>query len=571
MLSTVVAILLLAGCPMPFNYNGEGIAGNVQADPSSPGVTPSVSVSFVETDGRSGSLEHQGTLSAANDTQVTVSSSVEGATIYYTTDGSPLEDLNAAESATGAHTFDVSISEPGNNGSPTSTTLTIRAVAVGPGTRPSPEVHVTVTVDYDTYSVTYDLLDSGHATEAPVDDRLYKIGDEVTVAAAAPERPDFDFLEWNTASDGTGLSFSPGDTFVLGSDLPAENVTLYAQWVELYTVSYNANGGDSSFSDPSLYKEGDTVTISDMVPPRTGYDFTGWNTTPDGSGQSLAVGDSFVIGTDVPAADVTLYAQWEIRTYTVAYDANGGQGPVPGSATYQHGQTVTVDAVPTDPANDVLLRSGAGTGFAGWNSESQGSGDHYWPGDQFTVTSNITLYAQYQDYAADVTERGPGGGIVFYDVGDYSRGWRYLEVATETGSGSGDIRVWVSPWSPAVDDVFNSGSGAKPEATGIGNGEFNTRILHDYYGDAGGVPYTAGIARSYSSNGYQDWFVPSRSGMLEIASVSASLGLPNADFWSSTQTQVSSIQDAYKVNTGQEEYSFESKTSELNMVLIRRF
>ncbi|NOY09771.1 MAG: SUMF1/EgtB/PvdO family nonheme iron enzyme [Spirochaetes bacterium] len=77
-----------------------------------------------------------------------------------------------------------------------------------------------------------------------------------------------------------------------------------------YKVTYDDNGskGGSVPEDSKLYKEGDTVTVlgntENLV--KTFYNFSGWNSAADGSGDSYSADDTFVMGT----ADVTLHAQW---------------------------------------------------------------------------------------------------------------------------------------------------------------------------------------------------------------------------------------------------------------------
>jgi len=77
-----------------------------------------------------------------------------------------------------------------------------------------------------------------------------------------------------------------------------------------YTVSYDGNGstGGSVPAGPSLYAEGDIVTVlgnsGGLVNP--GFTFAGWNTEADGSGLPYVESDTFAIG----AANVTLYAMW---------------------------------------------------------------------------------------------------------------------------------------------------------------------------------------------------------------------------------------------------------------------
>ena len=52
----------------------------------------------------------------------------------------------------------------------------------------------------------------------------------VTVPATEPTRDGYQFISWNTASDGSGTAYDPGDSFTLGSSMDVE--TLYAQWTD---------------------------------------------------------------------------------------------------------------------------------------------------------------------------------------------------------------------------------------------------------------------------------------------------------------------------------------------------
>ena len=74
-----------------------------------------------------------------------------------------------------------------------------------------------------------------------------------------------------------------------------------------------------------------------------------------------------------------------IPLFTVTYSANGATGTPPVS------QQVKKDGILPVP-NDGSL-SYSGRTFIGWNTLSNGSGTNYLPGDNFVVTSDITLYA----------------------------------------------------------------------------------------------------------------------------------------------------------------------------------
>lgn len=74
---------------------------------------------------------------------------------------------------------------------------------------------------------------------------------------------------------------------------------------ESYSVRYYANGGSGAPSTDTKY-QGYSFYLSDTIPTRNGYTFTGWNTSSDGSGTPYDAGDYY--GED---SSLTLYAQWK--------------------------------------------------------------------------------------------------------------------------------------------------------------------------------------------------------------------------------------------------------------------
>ena len=57
-------------------------------------------------------------------------------------------------------------------------------------------------------------------------------GTTLTLSSAKPTRTGYIFQNWNTKADGTGTSYSAGDSYTADAD-----VTLYAQWKELFKYS----------------------------------------------------------------------------------------------------------------------------------------------------------------------------------------------------------------------------------------------------------------------------------------------------------------------------------------------
>ncbi len=82
-------------------------------------------------------------------------------------------------------------------------------------------------------------------------------------------------------------------------------------------------------------------------------------------------------------------------TYNIFYNSNGAQGtPVTDSTDYKTGEKITVK----EPTGLSI----AGQTFKEWNTQEDGKGTAYAPGDEITVgEENITLYAIFEEEAKD--------------------------------------------------------------------------------------------------------------------------------------------------------------------------
>ena len=137
------------------------------------------------------------------------------------------------------------------------------------------------------------------------------------------------------------------------------------------TLSYDANGGEGG--PQSSYTGGTGLTVSKDVPTREYHTFIGWNTAPDGSGDSYKAEDAYTFVNDNGNGGcvVTLYAQWKLVEYTVTYTVDGN--PI-STETVEHGK----DALLTDlPAKD---------GYVG-----------KWDSDGKNITENTTITAVYTE------------------------------------------------------------------------------------------------------------------------------------------------------------------------------
>ena len=100
--------------------------------------------------------------------------------------------------------------------------------------------------------------------------------------------------------------------------------------VTLSTISFSGNGATSGSMKSIQGAIGQSTTIPNVGFSRTGYTFTGWNTSPDGTGTAYRSNGTIQFA----AQDITLYAQWKVRSYSVNFDSNGGSAVASQSVRY---------------------------------------------------------------------------------------------------------------------------------------------------------------------------------------------------------------------------------------------
>lgn len=98
-------------------------------------------------------------------------------------------------------------------------------------------------------------------------------------------------------------------------DEPQNHITLYAKWRNInYNVSFETNGG-SVISTVSYYELRKAGALP--LPQKLGYDFEGWFFDENYQ-------QKFDINIE-PKNDITLYAKWKEKIYSITYIDNGGQ------------------------------------------------------------------------------------------------------------------------------------------------------------------------------------------------------------------------------------------------------
>ncbi|MBQ7913762.1 MAG: InlB B-repeat-containing protein, partial [Clostridia bacterium] len=168
-----------------------------------------------------------------------------------------------------------------------------------------------------------------------------EIQEESTVnAPETPEKTGYTFNGWKV--NGEFVSFP---YLVLTDTEFVADYTLIT-----YTVSYELNGGENDESNPEMYNIEQAYTLKN--PTRTAYTFAGWFTDE--------TFDNQVTGIELGSyGDKKFYAKWNIITYTVSYELNGGEN------NDQNPETYTIETETITLANPTK----AGYGFKGWFAE----------------------------------------------------------------------------------------------------------------------------------------------------------------------------------------------------------
>lgn len=209
----------------------------------------------------------------------------------------------------------------------------------------------------------------------------------VTVASNTFTKSDHRFANWHTTSGGTGgTSYSATDTF----NMPASNVTLYAQWTRVYTITLGTItrvAGDSTSTvniSTSPSASGETVTLN--LSPKSGMRFKSGTLVANSSfgNASLTASGGSAFTFTMPAADVTVTAEFEAvpaGSYSVTINSATGGSANTSDATVTSGGSVTLTAT-----------ASTGYVFSSWNCTGGG-----------TLSSSTTNPATLSNITADAS------------------------------------------------------------------------------------------------------------------------------------------------------------------------
>lgn len=183
--------------------------------------------------------------------------------------------------------------------------------------------------------------------------------------------------------DNLGVSFAGWykeagcvNAWNFSSDEPTGDITLFAKWApKTFNINYVLNGGALNSDAPTMYVF-DEKDVTLPVPTCKGYTFAGWYASQDltGSQETTITKGSY--------GDKTFYAKWDVNSYNVSFNTQGGS--TIGSLTAAYGTTIAAPAT---------LPKKSGYVFAGWFKNSACT--QVWDFTSDKVQGDTVIYAKW--------------------------------------------------------------------------------------------------------------------------------------------------------------------------------
>ena len=250
---------------------------------------------------------------------------------------------------------------------------------------------VTVTLDYQG-------ADGGNTVETK------KVALNSSFNFPVPTRTRFDFKGWFTEANGGGNQLTGINGASMAPWRISENTTVYASWVIVYSlVTFDYQGADGGQMPVNkLIEIGKDYALP--VPTHSRAIFLGWFSQANGEGTEYSGADGEGLNKWTLAADITLYASWNILGVLVAFDYQSATGNMEvTSAVTMIGESYSWP-VPTLENHRFYgwfdIVGGKGTRFTNEDGESL----EVWSGIR-----NITVYAFFVDgltFALNATNDG---------------------------------------------------------------------------------------------------------------------------------------------------------------------
>ncbi len=283
-----------------------------------------------------------------------------------------------------------------------------------------PAKDLTATAQYiaNTYTVNYI---TGDGSSVPSQTQSYsETAPKFTETESS--REGFTFKGWTVPGQADYFDFSWDQVLDKSTLDTGTNYTLdvTADWeIESYTIAFEENGGSDvaditkTFGDATGYA-GDPI--------KEGYTFGGWY-------EDAALTTAYTVPATMPdlgdnGAVKTVYAKWDIESYTINFDSKGGTDVAPISQAYNTDVTA-----PEAPVKE-------GAYFGGWYTDDTYATEYTVPAKMPDLGDNgasITVYAKWLDEAYTIKFEENGGSEVADITKDYNEATGYAGDPTRDG------------------------------------------------------------------------------------------------------------------------------------------
>ena len=293
-----------------------------------------------------------------------------------------------------------------------------------------------------TYGITYHLDGGKNHAYNPVN---YTIETE-TITLKEAERTGYIFKGWynNAACSG-----SPVTDIVRGSTGYKE---FWAKWEAVtYSITYHLNGGSHSGNPASYNAEMGTITLEDAS--KANYTFKGWYDNAEFTGSPVT---RIVKGS---TGNKELWAKWEVISYTITYDLDGGKNHTDNPANY----TIETETITLKPAVKKEYI------FKGWYDNAEFTGSPVTCIEKGS-TGNKTFWAKWKinEYMVTFSVEGEHGTLTAQSDGiaataDSPITVEHGKTVTFTAEPAGDYKV--NKWTVTPAEALQTGGGGGKSIT----------------------------------------------------------------------------------------------------------
>ncbi len=215
------------------------------------------------------------------------------------------------------------------------------------------------------------------------------------IGEQTPNKIGYTFLGWYYNGDKlTDAATASGD------------VTITAKWeANTYTINFDANDGTGYMASQTFTYDKEQALTSNTF-TREGYTFLGWSTTYNGA-VKYNDGQSVINLTSENNGSITLYAVWQVNTYTITFNTVGGSYIAP--INLEYGKNISEHFTQSSQRE--------GYTFVGWYTDS--NYESKFDIDTTMPANNLVLYAKWEANTYTVTfDTNDGNSIepLYYTV-----------------------------------------------------------------------------------------------------------------------------------------------------------